>query len=164
MPDDPAAVASPRSVADRLALAIATVGGAGRSPVAPGTAGSAVALLLLWLVPFSPAALVAFLVAVTRAGGWAGGRVERLVGETDPGLVVVDEVAGMTVSVLALPRTPSVLLAAFVLFRVFDVVKPFPAGRSQRLPGGLGIMVDDLVAGLYALLVLHALRAVAGWP
>jgi phosphatidylglycerophosphatase A len=164
MPDDPAVVASPRSVADRLALAIATVGGAGRSPVAPGTAGSAVALLLLWIVPFSPAALVAFLVAVTLAGVWAGGRVERLVGETDPGLVVVDEIAGMTVSVLTLPRTPSVLLAAFVLFRVFDVVKPFPAGRSQRLPGGLGIMADDLVAGLYALLALHALHAVAGWP
>ncbi len=166
MPDDPPVVVPRRPVSgvDRLALAVATVGGAGRSPVAPGTAGSAVALAILWLVPFAPVALVAFLLAVTVAGVWAGDRVERLVGEKDPGVIVVDEVAGMTLSVLTLPRTVPVLLAAFVLFRLFDVVKPFPAGRSQRLPGGWGVMVDDLIAGLYALLVLRGVRVLAGWP
>jgi phosphatidylglycerophosphatase A len=77
---------------------------------------------------------------------------------------VIDEVAGMALSVLLLPRTAGVLLAAFVLFRVFDVVKPYPANALQRLRGGAGVMLDDLVAGVYALVVLLAARAVAGWP
>jgi phosphatidylglycerophosphatase A len=82
----------------------------------------------------------------------------------DPGAIVIDEVAGMALSVLLLPRTAGVLLAAFVLFRVFDVVKPYPANALQRLRGGAGVMLDDLVAGVYALVALLAARAVAGWP
>ncbi len=148
----------------RVALALATVCGAGYLPIAPGTAGSAVALVILWLVPFSPAGLVAFFVVVTLAGTWAAHVAEAALGEKDPGVIVIDEVAGMTLAVLALPRTVPVLLTAFVLFRVFDVVKPFPAGRAQALPGGLGVMVDDLIAGLYALVVVAALRALVGWP
>jgi phosphatidylglycerophosphatase A len=132
--------------------------------VAPGTAGSAVALAILWLVPFSRAGLVAFFVVVTLAGIWAAQVVEAQIGEKDPGAIVIDEVAGMTLSVLALPLTPSVLLTAFVLFRIFDVVKPFPAGRSQAIRGGAGVMIDDLIAGLYALAVVAALRALVGWP
>jgi phosphatidylglycerophosphatase A len=72
---------------------------------------------------------------------------------------VIDEVAGMLASVLWLPRTLPVLLAAFFLFRLFDIWKPFPARRSQALPGGLGVVVDDLIAGAYAMLVIHAARA-----
>jgi phosphatidylglycerophosphatase A len=147
---------------DRFALAVATVGGAGYAPVAPGTAGSAVALAVLWLVPFSRPALVGFFVAVVVLGTWAAHRAEPLIGGKDPGAIVVDEVAGMTLSVLAAPLTPPVLVAGFLLFRVFDVLKPPPAGISQRLPGGIGVMVDDLIAGLYALAIVAGLAA-GGW-
>ena len=137
-----------------LARIIATAFGAGYSPIASGTAGSAVAVLILWLVPFSQTGIVVFFVAVTVIGTWAADVVEAAVGDKDPGIIVVDEVAGMTLSVLVLPLTLPVLLAGFVLFRIFDVVKPFPAGRLQSLRGGVGVMIDDLFAGLYALLVL----------
>jgi phosphatidylglycerophosphatase A len=148
----------------RVALVIATAFGAGYSPIAPGTAGSAVALVILWLVPFSPIGLIVFFLAVTFFGTWAAQVVEAAVGDKDPGVIVVDEVAGMTLSVLVLPLTVPVLLAGFVLFRIFDVVKPFPANRLQALHGGVGVMIDDLIAGLYALVVLIALRAITGWP
>jgi len=118
----------------------------------------------LWLIPFSQPALFATFVVVTVLGIWAGGRVERALGTKDPGVVVIDEVAGMILSALTLPRTVGVLLAAFVLFRVFDIWKPFPARQSQSLAGGLGVMIDDLIAGLYTLLVLMAARAVLGLP
>ncbi|HEU5322994.1 MAG TPA: phosphatidylglycerophosphatase A [Methylomirabilota bacterium] len=145
-------------------MLIATAGGAGYAPVAPGTAGSALTALLLWAVPFSRAGLVLFLLAVTVVGAWAAHHAERALGGKDPGAIVIDEVAGMTLSVLAFPLTLPVLAAGFLLFRLFDVVKPFPARDSQRLAGGVGVMVDDLVAGAYALGVLAALRAVWPWP
>jgi phosphatidylglycerophosphatase A len=149
---------------DRIALAIATAGGAGYSPVAPGTAGSAVAALLLWVVPFSRSGLAVFFVVVTLVGTWAAHRAERVLGGKDPGRIVIDEVAGMTLSVLAFPLTVPVLVAGFFLFRLFDVVKPPPAHASQRLRGGVGVMIDDLVAGAYALAVLGVARALVGWP
>jgi len=143
---------------------LATCGGAGYAPVASGTVGSAVALVLLWLIPFTPMALVWATVAVTLLGVWAGGRVERAVGQKDPGIIVIDEVAGMALSVLFLPRTIPVLLVAFFLFRLFDVWKPFPARESQALTGGLGVMVDDLIAGVYALVLVMGARALFGVP
>jgi phosphatidylglycerophosphatase A len=138
---------------------VATAGGVGYTPIAPGTVGSALALLILWLVPLSAAGRAAFLVAVTVAGILASGRVERVVGRKDPGIIVIDEVAGMTLAVVNLPLTPAVAAAGFVLFRVFDVLKPFPAGWSQSLPGGIGVMTDDLIAGAYALVLVAAARA-----
>lgn len=138
---------------------MATAGGVGYTPIAPGTVGSALALLILWLVPLSAAGRAAFLVAVTVAGILASGRVERVVGRKDPGIIVIDEVAGMTLAVVNLPLTPAVAAAGFVLFRVFDVLKPFPAGWSQSLPGGIGVMTDDLIAGAYALVLVAAARA-----
>ena len=152
------------TVLDRLALLIATAFGAGYSPVAPGTAGSAVTVLVLWLVPFSRVGLVLFFVAVVVIGTWAAHVAERCLGGKDPGAIVIDEVAGMTLSVIAFPLTPAVLLAGFVLFRVFDIVKPPPARQSQRFSGGLGVMIDDVIAGLYALAILGASRALFGWP
>jgi phosphatidylglycerophosphatase A len=101
---------------------------------------------------------------VTVAGIAASGRVERLVGRKDPGLIVIDEVAGMILSVLVVPLTPAVLIGGFLLFRFFDVVKPYPANRAQALPGGVGVMVDDLIAGAYALAVLVGARAWLGVP
>ena len=79
-------------------------------------------------------------------------------------MIVIDEVAGMMLSVVVLPRTVGVLLVAFLCFRLLDIVKPFPAGQAQSLPGGFGVMVDDLIAGAYTLLLIVASRAVFGWP
>ena len=132
--------------------------------MASGTVGSAVALVGLWLIPFTPLGLVLATIAVTAVGLWASGRVERLVGRKDPGVIVIDEVAGMMVSVLFLPRTWPVLLAAFFLFRLFDVWKPFPARQSQVIPGAVGVMIDDLIAGVYALAVVAASRLAFGIP
>jgi phosphatidylglycerophosphatase A len=152
------------ALSDRLALLVATVGGAGRSPIAPGTVASIITVIVLAVVPFTRTALVGFFVIVMLGGLWASSHAERLLGGKDPGAIVVDEVAGMTLSVLLLPLTPTVLALAFVLFRVCDIVKPFPAAQSQRLRGGLGVMVDDLIAGLYALAIVGALRYAVGWP
>ena len=115
-------------------------------------------------MPFSRPSLVVFLVAVTVAGTWAAHRAERVIGTKDPGAIVIDEVAGMTLAVGPFVLTPAVLAVGFVLFRIFDVTKPFPAGASQRITGGVGVMVDDLIAGLYALLVIVVGRAVLAWP
>ena len=102
---------------------------------------------MLWLLPWSPLTLTAFLLVVLVIGTWASDVAERTLGTKDPGAIVVDEVAGMTISVLTVPLTPVVLVVGFVLFRIFDVVKPFPAGVSQRLGGGIGVMIDDVIAG-----------------
>src|SRR5215467_16177911 len=118
---------------DRVALLLATVFGAGYAPVAPGTVASALTVLVLWLVPFSRPWLVVFLVAVTVAGTWAAHRAERAIGTKDPGAIVIDEVAGMTLSVAPFVVTPAVLVVAFVLFRIFDVTKPFLVGASPRI-------------------------------
>jgi len=147
---------------DRVALFVATACGVGYSPLAPGTAGSLLALLLLWALPFSSRGLVLALLVIVGVGGWAAGRAERLLGRKDPGSVVIDEIAGMFLSVLALPRSLGLFLAAFVLFRLIDIMKPFPIRQSQALPGGLGVMLDDLIAGAYTLALLRGLFALFG--
>ena len=118
----------------------------------------------MWVVPLSRAGRLLVLVAVVLAGTWAAQRAERLLGAKDPGAIVIDEVAGMTLAVLPFPPTVAVLSVGFVLFRIFDITKPFPAGPSQRVAGGVGIMVDDLIAGLYALAVIAIGRATLAWP
>lgn len=160
----PEPATAPPRLSDRIAVLVATVFGAGRFPFAPGTFASAITVAILVVVPFSRTGLVVFFVAVTIGGIWAAHHAERVLGGKDPGAIVIDEVAGMTLSVLAVPLTPAVLAVAFVLFRIFDVVKPFPAGRSQRIRGGVGVMIDDLLAGLYALLIVWGSRRVLGWP
>ena len=153
-----------RTAVDRLALLISTVGGVGHAPLAPGTVASALTALAIGVLSPSRLALVVFLLAVILVGTWAAQEAERSLGGKDPGAIVVDEVAGMALAVLTVPLTPAVLIAGFVLFRVFDIVKPYPANALQRLPGGVGVMIDDLVAGLYALLLLLVARALVGWP
>ena len=118
----------------------------------------------LWLIPFSRVGLLAALAAVVVVGIWASQRVEAVLGRKDPGVIVIDEVAGMMVAVLLLPRTPGVLLCAFLLFRLFDIWKPFPAGEAQALRGGFGVVVDDLIAGVYALVLLMGARMLFGVP
>lgn len=142
---------------------MATGLGSGYAPIAPGTAGSAVGLVLFW--PLSRLGLglqLAATVVVTLVGVAAADAVARRVGKKDPGIVVVDEIAGMWVSLLLLPMTPATAVLAFLLFRVMDILKPFPARDLESLPGGIGIMADDLAAGLYANLLLRLVLLV--WP
>ena len=143
---------------------IASGGGAGYSPVAPGTAGSLVAAIALWFIPFTRLWFLAVLAVITLLGIWAAHRVEAVTGRKDPGLIVIDEVAGMMVSVMFLPRTLAVFGSAFLLFRLFDIWKPFPARESQALRGGFGVMVDDLIAGAYTLVLLMGARQLFGVP
>ena len=143
---------------------LASVFGAGYAPVASGTVGSFVTVVAIWLLPLTPLRIAVALVVVTLIGIWAGSRVERLLGKKDPGVIVIDEVAGMLLSVILLPPTIPVLVTAFLLFRLFDIWKPFPARESQALTGGLGVMVDDLVAGVYALVLVLGARAFFGVP
>ncbi|HEX6739269.1 MAG TPA: phosphatidylglycerophosphatase A [Vicinamibacteria bacterium] len=153
-----AAVPRRGGIVDTLATVVATGLGSGYSPIAPGTAGSAVGLALLWLMRgLSPLALAAAIVAVSAVGVAAATRVARRVGLEDPGLVVIDEVAGMWVTLWLLPFTPLLALLGFVAFRVMDVWKPWPARSLEHLPRGWGIMADDLMAGVYANLLLRVL-------
>ncbi len=146
---------------EACALAIATLFGAGRAPIAPGTAGTLAAVPLVFaagrLLPFWGFAIATL--ALALLGVWAGGVAARLLGGKDPGPVVIDEAAGLFVTLLGIPVGASTLAAAFVLFRVMDVLKPPPAARAERLPGGWGIVTDDLIAGLYANAALQILRA-----
>lgn len=118
----------------------------------------------LWLIPFSRVGLWTTLAAVVVVGIWASHRVEAALERKDPGVIVIDEVAGMMVAVLLLPRTLGVLLCAFLLFRLFDIWKPFPAREAQALRGGFGIVVDDLIAGVYALVLIMGARMLFGVP
>jgi phosphatidylglycerophosphatase A len=141
----------------RFAVFLATVAYCGYFPIAPGTVGSAAGLIVYLLVWWSHSPLVeAGLIAATFAAGtWAATHAERYFGGIDPGPVVIDEVLGMLVTLAFIPVGWSAALAGFVLFRVFDVIKPFPADRLEKFHGGFGIMADDLMAGIYANLVLR---------
>ena len=137
---------------ERAAVGFATIGPVGFAPIAPGTAGSVVGLVLFWMVRSTGSTWleVTVLLAVTMAGVAAAYAAEARYLRRDPGLVVIDEVAGMLVTLLAVPVGFGGALVGFFAFRLFDIVKPFPARQAERLPGGWGVMVDDLVAGLYA--------------
>jgi phosphatidylglycerophosphatase A len=146
----------------RLAVFIATVGYCGYFPVAPGTVGSAAGLvvyLLVWWTQ-SPVVEVALIVLLFAAGVWAGTTSERYFGGIDPGPIVLDEVVGMLITLAFIPVGLPGALIGFLLFRLFDVLKPFPAGRLERLHGGLGVMADDAMAAIYANLALRAVQYV----
>lgn len=147
-----------------FAVLLATLGPIGNIPFAPGTWGSAAALLLapFCFVPLPLWARLLVLLAVFAAGTWAASRAEIALGQTDPGCVIIDEVLGQLTALLPVtiptiiryPRLWEYALA-FVLFRFFDILKPFPIRQVERkLPGGLGVMADDLVAGVFAALGL----------
>ena len=137
---------------------IATCGGVGRAPIAPGTAGSLVGLAVATAVgriplggPWPGILLAGLTLPVFLLGIRAAADAEKFFGRRDPGQVVVDEVAGQMLTFVARPEASwPWLWAGFLLFRFFDIVKPFPARHAERLPGGWGVMVDDVVAGLYS--------------
>ena len=145
---------------NRLALFIATAGFVGFVPVAPGTAGSAVGLFIYVILRALDSSIgESVAIALTLVLGiWSADVVERQLGK-DPGPVVIDEVLGMLVTLAFLDVTPVGALVGFILFRVYDVLKPYPAARLEHLHGGPGIMLADLVAGLYGHLTMRLLMA-----
>ena len=167
---------------NRPSVRAATLGGIGRIGFAPGTFGAAAGLLLAiatataagWLgrrlfADWGGAALACeagIVAAICLAGIPICSRAAARLGRgKDPGAIVLDEAAAMAATLLVVPadaRTPAVMAAAFALFRVFDILKPFPCDRCERLPTGLGIMADDWAAAAYAAAILAAVRA-AGW-
>jgi phosphatidylglycerophosphatase A len=139
-----------------FALALSTVFGVGYVPVASGTFGSA-AGLLLWLgLPSSSTAQITAIVALFVVGSWSAGVAERHFNAPDPSQVVIDEVMGMIVTLLWNPVGWRGAIVGFFLFRITDVIKPYPANQVERLSGGIGVMADDFVAAVYANLGLRA--------
>jgi phosphatidylglycerophosphatase A len=143
---------------------IATLGPIGYVPIAPATAASAVVVLVGWFLPVPPlwVALACLFVGIGLAG-WIAGEAEKDLGH-DAHPIVIDEVVGQSVTLLFVPHDWGAFAAALVLFRIFDVWKPLGANEAQKLPGGWGVVADDVIAGLAACLVLHVgLRAVSMW-
>ena len=138
-----------------LAIALATAFGAGYAPVAPGTFGSAAGLVLWWLLPQSTAVQLAAIVIVFAVGSWSGSVAERHFQRTDPGHVVLDEVLGMQITLFLNPVGWVGALIGFLLFRVADIIKPYPANRLEALHGGFGIMADDAMAAVYSNIALR---------
>jgi len=150
---------TPRTLRSRLAVAFASFGYVGFAPAAPGTVGAAAAIPFFLLLRRADSAWleIAVCAAIVAAGAWSARLTEAALGVEDPGPVVIDEVVGMFVSLLFLPATWPVIAAAFLAFRVFDIVKPWPAGRLEHVPGGWGVMADDVMAGVYANLAVQLL-------
>ncbi|MEO8069875.1 MAG: phosphatidylglycerophosphatase A [Acidobacteriota bacterium] len=139
----------------RLATFIATSAGAGYSPFASGTAGSLVGVGIYFLTRNWPATWqVALVLLVSLVGIWASGEAARHFDRKDPGEVVIDEVAGQLLTLLLLGVGVGGALLGFVLFRILDIVKPWPARQFESLPSGLGVMADDLMAGAYGWVIL----------
>lgn len=151
----------------KLILFLASGFYSGYTPLAPGTAGSVVGVLLAWGVTMplarrSPLAALGLIVALLALGCWLADRAEKLLEQHDSSHIVIDEIVGMALTMYLCPAAGWMALGAgFALFRLFDVLKPEPAGLvDRRMRGGLAVMLDDVVAAIYANLVLHALALV----
>lgn len=137
--------------------------GCGLVPKAPGTAGTFGALPLYFAVmPFGPAGVLAAFAVLLPIGVWASGHVARTTAEKDPQIVVVDEVLGVLLALAAAPATPLGIAAAVVAFRVCDHLKPWPARGMEALPGGWGVVMDDVLAGVWAAGLVLLMR-IPGW-
>ena len=150
----------------RLALFIATSGYLGYSPLAPGTVGSAAGVALFYAIRATGSTTleIAAIVILLVVGVWSATIAEEHLGGLDPGPVVIDEVAGMLITLALLPVNATGVIAACVVFRILDVVKPWPAGQFESLRGGVGVMADDTMAAIYGNLIMRgAIAAAPGW-
>lgn len=147
-----------RAPLDAFGLGIASLFGVGHSPVIPGTAGTLASLpLAIAAAAFLPLpAYAALTLGIALLGIWAAGRTAAVLGLKDPGVVVIDETAGLFVTLLGIPPGWTAAALGFFCFRGMDILKPPPARQFERLPGGWGIMCDDLMAGVYANLLVRA--------
>jgi phosphatidylglycerophosphatase A len=140
-----------------LAVFLASFGYVGYFPIAPGTAGSLAGLAVFAFIRWIgvPAIELGAIVTVFAIGVWAAHRTEITLGRKDPGIVVIDEVLGMLMTLAILPVSIWGVALGFLLFRALDVIKPFPAAQLEHIHGGMGIMADDAVAGIYSHLLLR---------
>ncbi len=153
------------SLKRRLILLLATGAGVGYFPHAPGTAGTVLA------IPFSLAlnrvAAFSLPLALVILGGFITAaivlctRAAQTFGSKDPSVIVIDEIAGFLVANFLNPTQPASFILAFIFFRLFDILKPFPASELEKLPGGAGIVLDDVMAGIYTFIVLRALQSLS---
>jgi phosphatidylglycerophosphatase A len=156
------------SAVDRSAVGVAPAGGTGYVPRMPGTIGSLGGVLIyLVIVALSLEALyIPILAALVLAGIWAAGHVETIYGH-DASRITIDEVVGQLVTLGFVARSGAwavggAAILGFLIFRFFDILKPFPIRRLEQLPGGIGVVADDVGAGVYALLVLVLTESLAG--
>jgi phosphatidylglycerophosphatase A len=149
------------SVPGRLIILVTTAGGVGYLPIFPGTAGTLVAIPLslglnrlanVSLLLASLTLVVAIFCAIALAA-----KAAELLGQKDPGIIVIDEIVGYSLANFSTPMTVPALLASFLIFRFFDIAKVFPASQLERLPGGAGIVLDDIMAGIYTFAVMRLL-------
>jgi phosphatidylglycerophosphatase A len=151
----------------RLGLFVATCGYLGYVPIAPGTFGSALGLAVFYGVRTtgSVSVEIAAILVIFAIGIWSGTVAEHHFGGVDPGPVVIDEVVGMLITLAFLPVNLTGAVVGFLVFRVLDVVKPWPSARFEKLPGGLGVMADDGMAAVYGNLIMRGLIAAtpSGW-
>ena len=140
---------------------MATGGHCGFFPFAPGTVGSLAALPLAFVISFLPTtAACAVLILLSILAMWVADQAEKISGCSDPGFIVIDEIAGMLFTLLGLPFDLRIVIAGFVLFRIMDVIKPFPIGYLEsKIPGGAGVVIDDVVAGILCNAILWLLVA-----
>lgn len=134
----------------------------GYFPKAPGSVASIAGVALYCLLHAHLSVYVGVLVAITIIGFLTSGKMERILNQKDPSCVVIDEVAGMMVALVMLPATPLVVISAYALFRFFDIFKTYPINKLEALGGGTGIMLDDLMAGLYTNVLMHMIVRLVG--
>lgn len=128
----------------------------GYIPIAPGTAGSIVGLFLYWAIPRSDAYyFLILIVIVCVVGVWAAERIEKETGVKDNQIIVIDEIVGVWIALLGLQKDLKWLAIGLIIFRLFDIIKLFPAKRMEKLPRGWGVMMDDVVSGIYAALCVN---------
>jgi phosphatidylglycerophosphatase A len=149
---------------NELMIAIATGCYIGRLPKAPGTWGSAAAFVPWFFIRgFSLSIYLAIIAALFIIGFFAAGSAEKIMDQPDPGCIVIDEIVGMLIALILVPDHPAAWLLAFILFRIFDIFKPFPVSWFDRhIHGGIGIMLDDVMAGVYALVCLQIIWTLCG--
>jgi phosphatidylglycerophosphatase A len=139
----------------KLAYILGTGLGSGYVPWVPGTAGSFCALLIFYLLPLADSYWLIVIAILFAAGIWSSARIEQDRGVQDPPQVVIDEWVGQWLALLFLPRSGLILLLGFLIFRIMDILKPFPARESQAIKGGWGIMIDDVIAAVYTNLTIR---------
>jgi phosphatidylglycerophosphatase A len=143
-----------------VALLVASGALVGYFPVAPGTAGSLLGLgIVWWLRPFSIWVLIGLALLLLVAGVWAAGQTCQMLKKKDASQVVIDEIVGMMITMVGVPLTPYWLIIGFLVFRVFDIVKPSPARYfDEKVAGGFGVMMDDVIAGIYGNILLQLMQ------
>jgi phosphatidylglycerophosphatase A len=147
-----------------IAKLIATFFYVGLIPIGPGTFGTLAAIPLFYVLSFTPLYLyLAITVVMILISVWASTVAEEVFGKTDPGQVVADEVCGYLITMILVPVTISNIFLGFLLFRLFDIAKHYPIRNFEKLPGGWGIVMDDVMAGVYSCITLHILGRWVFW-